>query len=655
MVASFDEFDVDGPRIPRHLGPEGVLRATAETGDPVAMRQYGGKLVAEGKFIDGARFLASAAKSGEPEAEERLPEIVSRLRAEALSDNGEDAEEAARLLRWLGEDADAPKPMQEPEPEPLALAARMVSDLPSDRDVLGFAPLVEGLRALLNARRTKLPLAIAVTAPWGMGKSSVMLQLEELLLHPDGREPQERKWWTVKFPAWKYERSERLWAALAKEIYEQPQRQMGARERIRFRIRVERRRLGWRRFLLKGLWPPIAAVAAVLVALAAGADLGASVRLPVALTTIAAVAATLSHYWGLASMPFKRAMERYVSKPDYDSQLGFTTEADRDITSLAEVLAPDTEEDPRALAVFVDDLDRCTSAHVVEAVEAMNQIFNARERRGCVFVLGLDREVVATSIEVAYGATVERLGEQGRSVGTDFGMHFLAKLVQLVVTVPEPSADAVTALLGDITGNPVPEAHAAVDEEDVKRVEEEIREQQPDSLAAISAAAPEIDVSEAAREVGRRRVLAERIQDSPDVAGAEFELLGRLGRNPRQIKRFDNAFRLQLYVANQEDDCELDFSPDQLVALGKWVALRLRWPRLADVLDAEPAMIGVLEGRANGEGAPASVTDLEISRLKDRHERWFEDREVRSFLHEPDGDARRRVASLTPRSFLRVS
>ena len=89
--------------------------------------------------------------------------------------------------------------------------------------------------------------------------------------------------------------------------------------------------------------------------------------------------------------------------------------------------------------MFIDDLDRCRSAHLVEVVEAVNQIFNSDEReRGprSVFVLGLDREAVAASSEAAYGDTVLDLRASGSPIVRDFGFHFIDKLVQLSIGGP---------------------------------------------------------------------------------------------------------------------------------------------------------------------------------------------------------------------------
>ncbi len=114
--------------------------------------------------------------------------------------------------------------------------ARAISDPATDTDRLGFAPLVDGLDALLNNQETSLPLAVAITAPWGAGKSSVMLQLEGRLRDQAPHDHWRRGWYTVQFPAWKYERGERVWAALAQRInaIRDDRRQMSFWQRLRF-------------------------------------------------------------------------------------------------------------------------------------------------------------------------------------------------------------------------------------------------------------------------------------------------------------------------------------------------------------------------------------------------------------------------------------
>lgn len=496
------------------------------------------------------------------------------------------------------------------------MSGSAAADLPASEDLLGFAPLVRALRALLDDPRTALPLALAITGKWGAGKSSVMRQLEAAMRADGGA---QRRWRIVRFDAWKYERSERLWAALAKAIYDQGQRHMGLSEKLAFRVRLEWRRLGWWKFMLRFLWPTLAAAAAVAALLAA--DLSTASTAALGLGSIAGLAAIAAQYWGAIANPYKRAVERHASHPDYEEQLGFTSEADHDIACLTAVL---TAGERRALAIFVDDLDRCSAAHVVEVVEAMNQIFNSDERvrddgdlpgHSCAFVLGLDREVVATSIVAAYDQTVARLTTAMSPLATEFGQQFLAKLVQLSLGVPRPSPASMETLLESVTASRRVQPVAIAD---------------PDELAATAA--------------------RERIRTSTEILDAEFEALLHLESNPRQVKRFHNVFLLQLYVAAEGG---LQFDGDPLRALARWVALRLRWPRLADALDQEPFLLTLLETKANEEEPPEQISEGERLRLEAGYKGWFADQRVATVLREPL--RARRVTQLPVDKFLPVA
>jgi hypothetical protein len=622
---------------------ESSYRVGLERGDGEAGTKLGDLLARLGRVDEAVDAYRIGVERGDPEAGARLDALAETAGSASAADPDGEASgtvEAAAPASAAGEEFDF-----------LATAA---ADLPSEKDLLGFGALVDALYSLLDDRRTVLPLALAITAPWGAGKSSVMRQLQGRLNSPPASPAPNRRWATVRFDAWKYENSERLWAALAKAIYEQPQARMPAWRRVAFRVRLERRRLGWPRFLLKYAWPALLAAGAVLALLAA--DVGGAGAGAAGVAAAAAAFAAAARYWGAITDPFKAAMERYASRPDYESHLGFTAEADRDIRALTGLLCPD---DQHVLAVFVDDLDRCSSAHVVEVVEAMNQIFNSDERHGCVFVLGLDREVVASNIDVAYKDTIAQLRLAGSRVAEDFGLQFLGKLVQMSVAIPPPEPDRLVTLLAEITGSAAPTSlHAAAapaSDERVQQAEEAIARHAHENLASLGAEEPhEVGVDAGTLAAAVRRQRAKRLRDSSEVVAAEFHGLRYLDPNPRQVKRFHNAFRLQLYVANADERLPFDFSGNQLVALSRWVAIRLRWPGLAQDIDQEAQLLHLLELDANGGPLDAiGVTNDEAVRLRTSYARWFTDPRLRDVLTEPE--PHRRVAELPFEQFLHVA
>jgi hypothetical protein len=84
---------------------------------------------------------------------------------------------------------------------------------------------------------------------------------------------------------------------------------------------------------------------------------------------------------------------------------------------------------------------------------------------------------------------------------------------------------------------------------------------------------------------------------------AEETVIRVLSLTPRAAKRFDNAFRLQLQVANGTAGSELGFGGAQLTAVAKWVALRLFFRSICQVADRQPGLLGELERLCADRGA----------------------------------------------------
>ena len=529
------------------------------------------------------------------------------------------------------------------------LAARMTSDLPSAEDRLGFGALSGGLYDFITGPGTQLPLAVAISAPWGSGKSTVMRRLREMLYYRA-----DADWTVAAFPVWKYEKSERVWAAMAKEIYNSATWELSRRpfgkanyqspsgkvrrklggwwRQLQFRWRLQRERSG-QAIAQMFTSPPFIVGLILAVAFLGMSWVPEQSWTGEGLAGSLVVVATGALVSLLRSDAFKKAVDRYVSAPDYEGQLGFTTEAERDIGALVRTI---TRND-RKLAVFVDDLDRCSPQHVVEVVEAVNQIFNASdtalpktgdidevEERQCVFVIGMDREIVATSIEVFYAAVVARMSGSLDGDAHGYGHHFLDKLVQFNVDLPSPKAKLLADLLGRQTathGGGIefarpPESPASTPPSPPTPPKEE-----PDSI-----------------QTEARRLF---IEDSQLVSDAERAAVAHLNQNPRLVKRFDNLFRFHLYVLLQSEWNQP--TSGQLDALAKWVAMRLRWPRLMADIDRNPALLRDIEIGAVGSNAiSGGLADAYLV----EHATWFDDGQIHDVLQ--SGGDTSRVGPILP-------
>lgn len=131
------------------------------------------------------------------------------------------------------------------------------------------------------------------------------------------------------------------------------------------------------------------------------------------------------------------------------------------------------------LIVFVDDLDRAFPEQILEVFSTLKLIL---ESTNCVFVLGMDIDVVARSLARAYikenlsnfnqsfifnvdrDSTVSLEGgismnayskEEENSIVRDFGYQYLEKIIQITVKVPDLTKELVSSYLEDL--NIVPE------------------------------------------------------------------------------------------------------------------------------------------------------------------------------------------------------
>jgi len=112
----------------------------------------------------------------------------------------------------------------------------------------------------------------------------------------------------------------------------------------------------------------------------------------------------------------------------------------------------------RAIAVFVDDLDRCSPRYVVEVIDAINQIFSSLDAR-CVFILGMDRQIVASSIEAHYEEMLKHLERRNTPLAREYGYWFLSKIVQMSVSVPQTTPGGMRDLLSMVTDRVAPPRH----------------------------------------------------------------------------------------------------------------------------------------------------------------------------------------------------
>ena len=96
------------------------------------------------------------------------------------------------------------------------------------------------------------------------------------------------------------------------------------------------------------------------------------------------------------------------------------------------------------LVVFVDDLDRCLPERAVEALEAIKLFLDVP---GCIFVLGVDRQVIERGIQVRYKDF------DAGSIGPILldGARYLEKIIQIPFSLPPAKAEAMRGFVERMT------------------------------------------------------------------------------------------------------------------------------------------------------------------------------------------------------------
>lgn len=355
-------------------------------------------------------------------------------------------------------------------------------DSPIERpedDKLNVMPLVRRVAALLDNPDTKPPLTIAITGPWGSGKSSFMKLLQNDL--------EDRGFRTTWFNAWHHQDEASLLASLLEAIRQDAVPPLWSAEGMIFRMRL----IGLRLFRFLKLNFPFFLVLLIPLALVLvfgetdqtsrlgltllfdvlGIDEDSTkdfiVRLLGPLTALIAVVGLVIVFirWS-RSLGFKPAkvlaqLRALGSIRGLQSALSTRHRFSEQFKDLTESFGA------RAPVIIIDDLDRCKHEQVVEVLEAVN-FFVATGR--CFVIFGMDLEPVLASVRLYFEEVANSMSEQAgqlpivardtqRAVdATSFAAHYLEKLVNFPIPVSSEQRGRLRDLIGSAKGPSISDA-----------------------------------------------------------------------------------------------------------------------------------------------------------------------------------------------------
>jgi hypothetical protein len=167
----------------------------------------------------------------------------------------------------------------------------------------------------------------------------------------------------------------------------------------------------------------------------------------------------------------------------------------------------------------------------------------------CIFILGIDSEIIASALEVTHNDILSKMPEY--SSGTPLGRRFMDKFIQLPITIPTPDENDKTNYIENlIKKNKNKDGEPSYNNKDIiEKINKELKNYS---------------------------------DNNEDIAELMIDGASNFSDNPREIKRFMNTFRFQYFLlkARQIKSENKVEDPLSKYQLKRWVILSLKWPEL---------------------------------------------------------------------------
>lgn len=265
--------------------------------------------------------------------------------------------------------------------------------------VLGVDVLSEELADILERMPSEPGCLVGIFGKWGRGKTFFMDHTWNIL---GGK----KKFIRVDFHAWKYQDTPATWAYLYECLAEQYFTSKGKYKLTRFVSKTYKRiRLNFKR---NGIWP-LTKLAGIFV-------LGIFVSLLIkeieesdlkivgyAFTGIATIYGITKTYAKEYSIKARDLFLKYSSKQSFKEHLGLQAEIQKETIDLLKTWIPEKQKGKKKILIFVDDIDRCNEQKIVELIDALRVLTEAKEIADRVLlVAAIDEEILKRAIKIKY-------------------------------------------------------------------------------------------------------------------------------------------------------------------------------------------------------------------------------------------------------------
>lgn len=418
----------------------------------------------------------------------------------------------------------------------------MWTDNETVQDLLGFRVHADLIRSVVSDP-SLLPVTIGVFADWGGGKTSLMKMLECSLqpeFWPEGSSERAccEKIACLYFNGWLFEGYDDAKSAILSSVLVALGEHKRLGPKVRTRCAALLKSVNWMRVASLGLRR---VAVPVIAAYATG---GASL--------VPSLAGTLSSLWSCrrdesASPPCPEDSNRTTEARDKESEVNWEELIRKDdspsglldVRSFREQFGQMLlESNIGTLVVLIDDLDRCSPERIVENLEAIKLFLNVQNT---AFVIGADPRIVRHAIAWKYkqhGDIV--VGEEDNASSDRLVTDYLEKLIQYPYRLPRLSPAEIETYMALLF------CQLHLSSETFDKILTTCEQQRTDNRYMVYGYAA---VQDAMKTLCNAPTPTPLCKSLAFCASAAPLITEGLKGNPRQVKRFLNAFILRKKLA----------------------------------------------------------------------------------------------------------
>lgn len=458
----------------------------------------------------------------------------------------------------------------------------MWSDNETTEDLLGFQVHADLIRSIVTDPNM-LPVTIGVFGDWGSGKTSVMKMLEKSL-NPDNykensEEQQEcKRIACLYFNGWLFEGYDDAKSAILGSILLQLSEHQRFGPKIRDKAANLLKSVDSMRFVRLGLQ---------------------HVALPAFAAYVSGGTSLIPNVVGAANSLFGKKEEESEEADSTETtigenvDLGKSVDADKspsahlDVRSFRDEFSSLIAEcGTDSLVVLIDDLDRCSPERIIDNLEAIKLFLNVEQT---AFVIGADPRIVRHAIETRYKPSEIEKQDNQQEAGHRLVLDYLEKLIQIPYHLPRLSPAEVESYMVLLF------CSRDLETEDLKKclaAFESLRAQDRYTVFGYT------NVKDVLGEQGIPEPLSKSLTF---CAASAPSITEGLKGNPRQVKRFLNAFVLRRQLA---EVAKLEHISDEVLV--KLMVLEYGHPK---------RYYQLYEWQAVADGFPKEIQILESSIL----------------------------------------